>query len=145
MSGCWLGPKIKYHQLGHKEKESFNAAHLMAVMAKWGYLEASRINGDKHGADLLFYRSSDGNVMKVQLKGRVTLDKKYTGKELYIAFPSKRENCWYVYPHDAMMNQSLGKSSWFRTKSWKEEGGYSWNKAPRWLAGLLSPWKIPDE
>ena len=98
MSSCWLGPKVKYHKLGHKEKESFNAAHLMAIMAKWGYLEASRINGDNHGADLLFYRSSDGNVMKIQLKGRVTLDKKYSGKDLYIAFPSKKETIINFFP-----------------------------------------------
>ena len=145
MSDCWLGSKVKYHKLGHKEKESFNSAALISIMAKWGYLEASRINGDKHGADLLFYRSSDADVMKIQLKGRVTLDEKYSGKNLYIAFPVKREGCWYIYPHDVIMRQAWGKSSWFKTKSWKESGGYSWRKPPTWLSSLLEPWKVPGE
>ena len=144
MNECWLGKKVKYHNLGHKEKESYNSAHLMSIMAKWGYLEASKINGDKHGADLLFYRSSDGDVMSIQLKGRVTLDKKYLGKNLYIAYPVKREGCWYVYPHDIVMKQSLGSSSWFKTKSWEEKGGYSWRSPPKWLVKLLEPWKIPE-
>ena len=59
---CHLGKAVRYELLSGKEQESFNAAHLKSLMASWGYLEAFGVNGDKHGADLLFYRSSDGNV-----------------------------------------------------------------------------------
>ena len=77
---CWLGKRTVYSNLSGKEQESFNSARLKSVMASWGYLEAFTVNGDKCGADLLFYRSYDGSVLKVQLKGRPTLDKKYSGK-----------------------------------------------------------------
>ena len=144
MRKCWLGKRVKYHTLGHKEKESFNTARLISIMSTWGYLEATRINGDKHGADLLFYRASDGDVKKIQLKGRASIDRKYEGKDLYIAYPVKKQGCWYIYPHDEVMNLSLKQSSWHKTKSWREGGGYSWRTPPKWLSKILKPWKVPE-
>ena len=142
MSKCWLGSEIEYENLSNKEQESFNSVHLMREMSKWGYLDSTKINGDKHGADLLFYRAQDADVKKIQLKGRATFDKKYEGKNLYVAFQDKRKNEWYVYPHDVIVNQAIHTSSWALSKSWKEEGGYSWNNIPAWLEDILKPWKI---
>ena len=141
-SECWLGNEIKYDNLSNKEQESYNAVHLMKEMSRWGYLESSKINGDKHGADLLFYRAKDGDVKKVQLKGRVTFDKKYKDKDLFIAFQDKRKDRWYVYPHDVVVKQAMVMSSWALSKSWTEEGGYSWKPVPAWLVDILEPWKI---
>ena len=38
-------------------------------------------------------------VLKVQLKGRLTVEERYVGKNIYIAFPYCGR--WYLYPHDA--------------------------------------------
>ena len=73
----WLGPHVTYETLSNKEQESYNAAKLISVMADYGYLECAKINGDKWGADLLFYRTSDTDVKKVQLKGRASFSKLY--------------------------------------------------------------------
>ena len=97
MNTCWLGKRVKYENLSGKEKESYNTAKLRSLMSEWGYLEAFAVNGDKHGADLLFYRASDGNILKVQLKGRATLNKAYVGKGIFIAFQHKKTGDWYVY------------------------------------------------
>ena len=138
---CWLGNKISYSEISNKEQESYNSAKLGAVMAEYGYLESARINGDKWGADLLFYRASDTDVKKVQLKGRVTFSKQYTGKDLYIAYPDI--DGWYMYPHDDLVAQASSFSSWQETMSWfRPDGGYSWNRTPVWLKKLLRPWKI---
>jgi hypothetical protein len=143
-SNCWLGDRVQYKLLSGKEQESYNAAHLKQLMATYGYLEAFTINGDKHGADLLFYRSSDSHVLKVQLKGRATINKLYAGKELYIAFNDKSTGIWYVYPHDEVMAEvlTLGKCS--GTTSWEDKGSWSWPGLPVWLKNTLKNWIIPE-
>jgi hypothetical protein len=141
-NACWLGEHIVYDCLGSKEQESFNASQLKSVMANWGYLEAFNINGDKWGADIIFYRSSDGDVLKVQLKGRPVLDKHYIGKEIYIAFEDKSSETWYVYNHDEIMEQVLESGRLVGTKSWDSRGGWSWSYCPGWLSSMLSKWKI---
>ena len=147
---CWLGERVTYQDLHRKSKlqESYNAAQLRGVMAEWGYLDASVINGDSHGADLLFYRYRDAHVLKVQLKGRPALGKGYIGKNLHIAYPDRKNNCWYIYPHDEMMAACLqaqppaSKKCWHQTKSWVQKGGYSWPSAPRWMRDILSPYRV---
>ena len=141
MSNCWLGKKVKYEDLGSKEQESYNAAKLMTVMAEYGYLEVCKVNGDKWGADLLFYRSSDSDVKKVQLKGRATFAKHYMGKDIHIAFPLGED--WYLYHHDEMAKSCEGKSTWLGTESWQSPtGGYSWRNPPKWMQEELSKWRI---
>ena len=141
MNESWLGKTIEYETLSGKEQESYNASKLSAVMSDYGYLECARINGDKWGADLLFYRAADADVKKVQLKGRVTFSKHYAGKDLYVAYPDV--DGWYMYPHDSLVEQASKFSSWTETMSWfRPDGGYSWGAAPKWLIKLLKPWKI---
>ena len=43
-----------------------------------------RLNNDWEGADFISVKGDD--MIKIQLKGRFTLDKKYEKKDLYIAF-----------------------------------------------------------
>ncbi len=137
----WLGPNVAYKSLGNKEQESYNTAKLISVMAEYGYLECAKINGDKWGADLLFYRSTDSDVKKVQLKGRATFGKNYMGKDLHVAF--KGTDGWYLYPHDQLVEKASSFSSWQNTLSWsKADGGYSWNSPPAWLKSILKEWKI---
>tara|TARA_Y100001936_G_scaffold241507_1_gene277460 strand:- start:355 stop:873 length:519 start_codon:yes stop_codon:yes gene_type:complete len=140
---CWLGVQTQYHTLSGKEQESYNAAKLRALMADWGYLEAFTVNGDKHGADLLFYRAEDGNIMKVQLKGRPTLNKAYKGKDIYIAFQHKSTGKWYVYDHDSVLASTLDLGHLAGTKSWDVKGSWSWPTIPAWLDHLLSGWHVP--
>ena len=39
------------------------------------------------GVDFIFYRESDGEIRKVQLKGRWPIDRKYVGRDIWVAFP----------------------------------------------------------
>ena len=52
-------------------------------MADYGY-NSLRLNDDWQGAD--FIAVNGDNMLKVQLKGRFTVDKKYIGKSILIAF-----------------------------------------------------------
>ena len=142
MSNCWLGSKTQYSTLSGKEQESYNAAKLRSKMADWGYLEAFNVNGDKHGADLLFYRSNDGNIMKVQLKGRATLSKNYVDKEMYVAFQDKSSGQWYMYDHDQVLGTTLDLGKMKGSESWDGAGSWSWSSVPTWLKTVLKKWEV---
>jgi len=141
----WLGNKIQYALLSGKEQEAFNAAHLRQLLATYGYLEAFTVSGDKHGADMLFYRSSDAHVLKVQLKGRASIGKSYVGKELYIAFNDKKTGIWYMYPHDEIMEKVLDLGKCTGTVAWDKVGSWNWPGLPVWLKNVLEEWVIPEE
>ena len=117
----------------------------MAQMSEWGYLEGHKVNGDKWGADLLFYRSEDGDVMKVQLKGRVTLSRHYRGKGIHVAYRNRATGEWYLYNHDIILDEVLALGHLKGTKSWEEKGGWSWSSNPTWLQNLIDPWNITRE
>ncbi len=140
-SSC-LGAPVQYDALSGKEQEAYNAAHLMGVMACRGYLESFKVNGDKHGADLLFYRSRDAHVLKVQLKGRPTLVKEYEGKDLHIAYLDRQHDCWYIYPHDEVMQATLAMGKMAGTVSWAITGCYSWPGPPKWMRDILLPYRV---
>tara|TARA_B100001057_G_scaffold264707_1_gene264916 strand:+ start:1124 stop:1411 length:288 start_codon:yes stop_codon:yes gene_type:complete len=45
-----------------------------------------RLNNDWQGADFISVHNDGKGMLKVQLKGRFTIDKKYKDKDIYIAF-----------------------------------------------------------
>ncbi|WP_341228432.1 hypothetical protein [uncultured Arcticibacterium sp.] len=83
----------------------------------------------------------DGELsLKVQLNGRLTFVKKYLGKDLYICFPY--ENHWYVYNHDNLLEEFLGKGKLSGTSSWDEKGLYHFPKLSEELIGVLREWRL---
>jgi hypothetical protein len=86
--------------------------------------------------DFILHRESDGTsesvLRKVQLKSRWTIDKKYIGRDIWIAFPI--ENVWYLAPHDEMV-ASAEEAGTTKTVSWTDRGGYS---RPRLSATLIA-------
>ena len=74
------------------------------------------------GVDFILYRESDGMLRKVQLKGRWIIDRKYIGRDIWMAFPMAGE--WYLMPHDEMVAQAEAEGV-TKTASWIEGGAYS--------------------
>jgi len=72
-----------------------------------------------NGIDLILHNEASGDTRLIQLKGRWTIDRKYIGRDIWIAFPDR--GCWYVAPHDEMMR--LGEQH-TTTESWAR-GTYS--------------------
>jgi len=77
--------KVKYSQLNSKQKENYNFHKIAGVLADYGY-NSMRLNDDWQGADFISIHTDGNNMLKVQLKGRFTIDKKYLNKDIYIAF-----------------------------------------------------------
>ena len=87
--------KVLYKDLNSKQKENYNYHKVASALAEYGY-DSMRLNNDWEGADFISVKGDD--MIKVQLKGRFTLSKKYEDKDLYIAFIEK--GIIKIYLHD---------------------------------------------
>jgi hypothetical protein len=114
---------IRYSELNDKQKESYNFQKVSAILAEYGYVTI-RLSDDWNGADFIAQHHS-GSFIKVQLKSRITFDKKYKGKDIFICFPNNGD--WYLYPHDEAL--ALYESNRFtNSDSWKKKGIYHWSR-----------------
>ena len=130
--------KISYGDLNARQKENFNYQKLSAVLADYGFV-TMRLSDDWQGADLIAQHVS-GNILRVQLKGRCALNKKYEGKDLYIAFADG--DSWYLFPHDDVLQQILSNSGVGDSLSWRERGDYHFPVLSKQLRQVLEPYRI---
>ena len=116
--------KIDYNQLNSKQKENYNFHKVASALADYGY-DSMRLNNDWQGADFIAVKNDE--MLKVQLKGRFTVDKKYIDKEIYIAFIEN--NVVKMYNHDEAVNMLTDNIK--QSDSWNKHGSYSWGKTPK--------------
>ena len=72
---------IKIGSLSGKQREAYHFQKVSALLADYGY-QTIKLSDDWCGADFIA-QHLDGTFIKVQLKGRLTVSKKYEGKELW--------------------------------------------------------------
>lgn len=114
--------KVEYKTLNSRQKEIYNFQKVAALLADYGF-NCIKLADDWQGADFLAYKSNETETLKVQLKSRITIDKKYFGKNLWVAFPFK--DSWYLIEHDSLV-EKVGKSTnWLNSDSWINGNGYS--------------------
>ena len=116
--------KVKYTSLNSREKENYNFHKVASALADYGY-DSMRLNNDWQGADFIAVKGDE--MIKVQLKGRFTVDKKYIGKDIYMAF--LEDNIVRLYNHDKAV--SVLNDGVLNSTSWVEKGAYSWGKTPK--------------
>jgi hypothetical protein len=92
------------------------------------------------GVDFILYRESDGELRKVQLKSRWMIDRKYIGRDIWIAFPIAGD--WYLMQHDKML-ASAEVDGVTRTASWKDDGAYSRRRPSAALVAHCAPYRFP--
>ena len=126
--------KIEYSELNAKQKESYNFQKVSSILADYGYTTI-RLSDDWQGADFIAQNATE--FIKVQLKGRLEVNKKYKGKDVFICFRHK-EN-WYLGPHDEILR--IVEASIEKTASWTE-GKYSWGSPSKKLLTELSKYII---
>jgi hypothetical protein len=73
------------------------------------------------GIDFIIDRENGNELYKVQLKSRWTIDKKYEGRDIWIAFPVGKE--WYLIPHDEMIR--VASPGVVSSRPWVEKDRYS--------------------
>ncbi len=134
--------KVKYDELNHKQKEIYNFHIVASLLAEYGF-NSIRLSDDWQGADFLAYHKDGDHTLKVQLKGRMTVDKKYIGKDLYMCFPIG--TVWHLLPHDELLN-IVGETipETFETDSWIR-GTYSWRNPSNAICEKLAEYALdPD-
>ena len=138
-----LQKKIHYTDLNARQQENYNFQKFAGRLADYGY-NCIRLNDDWQGADFIACHIDGAEFLKIQLKGRFTIDKKYSEKDIYIAFIDA-DNNYYLYPHDLIMKEVLGLGKVLSSESWKEGQSYYWPGIPKWGQKLLLPYKMKRE
>jgi len=129
--------KIKYKDLNARQQEIYNFQKVSAIFADFGYTTV-KLSDDWMGADFIAINFDGTEHLKVQLKGRMTFEQKYLGKELYICFCDRSTNKWYLYPHDETLENFLGQIG--ETDSWKVKGGYNYRVLSKFAKEILEPY-----
>lgn len=132
--------RINYNDLNAKQKEIYNFQKVAAVLADYGF-NCIKLADDWQGADFLAYHK-DGDHLKVQLKGRVSIYKKYKGKDLYMCFPVGKN--WCLVPHDELVRIAKETTPWLGSSSWSS-GGYSSANPSREMLDRLAPYILASE
>lgn len=113
--------KITYKDLNSKQKELYNLTKLSAALIELN-LTTIKLSDDYKGADFLMIDMDTADTFKVQLKSRITVDAKYLGHDLYIAFPIKtRGKEWVIVKHDELVKVWMKENT---SKSWNSGKGY---------------------
>jgi hypothetical protein len=98
--------KVKYEKLNARQKEIYNFQKVSAVFADYGYTTV-KLSDDWMGADFIAISFDGMKYLKIQLKGRLTFDKKYLGKDIYICFHDDKNDNWYLYGHDEILQKFI--------------------------------------
>ena len=115
--------KIEYHKLNARQKENYNFHKVASALADYGF-DSMRLNNDWEGADFISVNKDE--MIKVQLKSRFTVAKKYLSKNIFIAFIEDGQV--KIYNHDEAV--SLLSENIITSKSWVNDGAYTMNKTP---------------
>jgi len=125
--------KIKYEELNARQKENYNYHKVASKLADYGY-DCMRLNNDWEGADFIAVHNDGEKMLKVQLKGRLTFQKKYKNKGIWIAFIYKGEA--RMYNHDDLLNRH--PKEFFETESWKQGASSSPTVPNKWEEFILT-------
>jgi hypothetical protein len=137
--------KTPYDKLNSRQREVFNFQQVAALLAEYGF-NCIRLSDDWQGADFLAVHEDGRSTLKVQLKSRIAINKKYRHKSLYMAFPVGG-NCpttrhWYLIAHDDLLALVKRHTSWLTSESWQKRGGYSSGAPNPDLVEALGGWRL---
>lgn len=143
--------KITYKDLNSRQKENYNFQKVSAVLADYGYV-ALRLSDDWQGADFIAYHVDGVQSLKVQLKGRLTVDTKYKDKGIWICFNHQEKGVSYLFRHDEFLRWALVNTNISDTKGWenattwgKVKGVYTWPKLPKYIESWLSDYVLTSD
>ena len=130
---------IKYSDLNSRQQETYNFHKVAGILADYGYTSI-RLSDDWEGADFIAQHIDGETYLKVQLKGRLTFDKKYEGKDLWICFIHK--NSIILYPHDEVLGKFTQAGRIIATEAWKKSGQYHFPYLGGDVMGLIEEYRI---
>ena len=127
--------KVDPKKLNARQKENYNFQKASGVLADFGFTTI-RLSDDWNGADFIAQHVDGKTMLRVQLKGRLDVRKKYQGKDLWLCFPAGGE--WYLCPHDKILDYLLTVKGIGRQESWHKQGGWSYPRLPGHASNYLA-------
>jgi len=120
-------------------------------LADFGYTTI-RLHDDFKGADFIAKHVGGEKLLKVQLKGRLTFDKKYrrpeSEEDIYIAFReggADGDGHWYMYPHDEVFEEITSRLGIIKgTDSWDEQDSYHIGSMTEDQRTILAPYRLVE-
>lgn len=131
--------RVAYKSLNAKQKEAFNFQKSAAMLADYGF-NCIKLADDWRGADFLAYHKDGNQTLRVQLKARLTIDRKYCGQGLWMNFPVGKN--WYLVEHDELVRIVGDMTTWLGTRSWMDKGRYSSVSPSRPLLEQLATYRV---
>jgi len=135
--------KIDYRKLNGRQQENYNFQKISGLLADYGFTTI-RLSDDWNGADFLAQHVDGKTVLRIQLKGRLGIYKKYHQKKLWICFRDGfgESAKWYLYPHDKVLGYLLETTNIQRTASWRKRGGWSYPRLPQRVTMYLKTFAV---
>ncbi len=135
--------KVNYRDLTAKQREQYNFQVVAGKLAEYGF-NCMKLSDDWQGADFLAYHKDGTNTLKVQLKSRAMISRKYQGKDIWMCFPARNatNQRWYLVPHDKLMEIAGEHTPWLESDSWMRGGQYSSDRPSLRLLQALVPFEI---
>jgi len=130
---------IQYDALNTRQKELYNFHKFAGRLVEYGYYSI-KLSDDWQGADFLACHFNGVDFIKVQLKGKMSIDQKYEGKQIHIAFRHGKD--YYIYPHDEMMEWILETSNVGNTATWRNTGRHHSRQPTKRALEFLKPYRI---
>ena len=103
----------------------------VAKLAEYGFDCVQR-----QGTEFLAYHEDIDQPLTVHIKTRTGIYRKYVGKGVYICFPV--HECWYLMPHDKLVEVVSERTGWLESRSWNERGEYHSANPSRYLLEGIS-------
>lgn len=124
-------------ELNRTQKKNYDFQKVAALLADYGFncIRLADDADDGPGADFLACHKDGRQTLKVQLKGHLSIGKKYMGKDLYMAFPIN--GSWYLVSHDELVRIVGETTNALNTSSW-QKGQYNWRRPSQRLVAKLS-------
>jgi hypothetical protein len=140
---AWRSEKIVYKDLNARQQEAYNFQKVAAALADYGF-NCIKLQDDWLGADFLALHKDKELTLKVQLKGRPGVARKYEAKGLHLAFPQR--GSWYLIEHDTFLELVREHLDWLSTDSWlgegKGKGAYHSDTLPLVFLPLIERYKL---
>lgn len=117
-------------KLSGRVEEMLNRNEFVAPFLRIGFIPY--VPEFDEGVDFILYRERDDLLFKVQLKARWDVERKYFGRNLWMAFPMSADRKvwdWYLAPHDYMVAEAKPRHG--HTSSWRKQGYSVANPAPK--------------
>jgi hypothetical protein len=124
-------PKIDPLKLNARQKENYNFQKISGLLADYGFTTI-RLSDDWNGADFLAQHADGKTLLRIQLKSRLGIYKKYQGKNLWVCCPDRGD--WYLYPHDEVLRYLLKTTNIEKTVAWRKGHGWNWKRPPKRIA-----------